>query len=343
MSAGLPPSPPGSPASPVVPISLACEAMGTRFELVLVGKADRSDETQLRAAGEVALEEIEDAHRRFTLHERDSLLAHLNRNAARDWVRLDQESFELLALADTVWRQSQGAFDPTVSPWMAGIGLHPGRSKRGEHDPVGWQHVWLDPEKRRVRFARAGVAIDLGGIAKGHGLDLGACALREAGVQNAILHGGTSSTVAIGAPPGLDGWRLALGEDSSAPTILLRDETLSAAAPRGRKVAGHGHIIDPERRISAARVRTAAVVAPLQVTPTPGLDPMSDEALEGRWPASWADAWSTALVVAPDLPLPSRLAGVLELPDLDGASRWETCQGEGSPFELGSPNLPSSP
>ena len=81
--------------------------MGTRFELVLAG----GDPVHLRAAGEEALRLIEETDQRLSLFRRDSQLAHINRTAyARD-VRLDLDTFDLLAVADLVARATGGAFD----------------------------------------------------------------------------------------------------------------------------------------------------------------------------------------------------------------------------------------
>ena len=52
-------------------LRLATHAMGTRFELVLGGL----DDIRLRAAGESALEVIEECDRGLSLFRRDSLLA----------------------------------------------------------------------------------------------------------------------------------------------------------------------------------------------------------------------------------------------------------------------------
>ena len=71
------------------PLRLAVGAMGTRFELVLL--AGRGD---LRAAGEAAIDEIETWHRRLSRFAPDSLVSHINREAARAPVRLDRDPFE---------------------------------------------------------------------------------------------------------------------------------------------------------------------------------------------------------------------------------------------------------
>ena len=110
-------------------LRLATHAMGTRFELVL--PAEGLDEPNLRAAGEEALLEIEDCDRRLSLFRRDSLVAEINRRAAAHAVRVDPDTARLLALCERVWRDSRGAFDPSVAPLMEAAGFRgPERAAR---------------------------------------------------------------------------------------------------------------------------------------------------------------------------------------------------------------------
>ncbi|MEW6073044.1 MAG: FAD:protein FMN transferase [Planctomycetota bacterium] len=247
-------------------------AMGTRFELVLAGE----DGVRLRAAGEAALEEIEEQDRLLSLFHRSSLLARINRTAHATPVRLDADTFELFATALAVERDAGGAFDVTVAWRMRKEGFHPG-SQLGPPPRAGAPRgrIALDPAARTVSFTTPGVAVDLGGIAKGHALDLAARALRAAGIRTALLHGGTSAAVAIGAPPGAPGWRVAL-PGRGAPVVVLRDAALSVSAARGRtRSDGAGHVLDPRTGGFAPTDLTTAVHAPS---------------------ARLADAWSTALL-----------------------------------------------
>lgn len=264
-------------------LRLATHAMGTRFELVLGGE----NSPQRRAAGEQALFELEQIDRRLSLFRRDSLLAHVNRTAGAKPVVLDPDTFALFAAADEVVRATDGAFDPTVAPVLRALGLHGDEATTARHPiedaraSVGWRGgVELDPATRSVRFTRPGLALDLGGIAKGHGLDLAAESLRENGIDVALLHGGTSSVVALGAPPERDGWRVTIGPGADAPCALLRDQSLSVSSPSGRaSAAGEHHLIDPRTGApTPADVRVAAVIATSART---------------------ADAWSTALLIDP--------------------------------------------
>jgi thiamine biosynthesis lipoprotein len=236
----------------LAPVRLATAAMGTRFELVLGGE----DADALRPAGEAALEEIEIWHRRLNRFAPDSLVSHICRSAHERPVRLDGELLALFADALRVWGKSDGAYDPA-------------------RPPATMQDVILDAQAGLLSLARPGIQLDLGGIAKGHALDAAAAVLRARGVTTAFLHGGTSSAIGLGAPPGESGWRVAL---AGGGAVTLRDRALSVSATWD----GNPHpTLDPRTGAPVPVGRRAVVTGPS---------------------ARLADAWSTALVVLGRVP-----------------------------------------
>ncbi|MHC5005729.1 MAG: FAD:protein FMN transferase [Planctomycetota bacterium] len=239
-------------------VRLAARAMGTRFEIVL----DGDDPHRLRSVGEAALHEIEEWHDRLTRFDSGSFVSHLNARAAREPVALDDDLFDLLAECVEAHNISGGAFDVTV----------------------GTGALVLDDEARTVRFAREGTTIDLGGVGKGHALDHAAAVLREHGVMRALLHGGTSTVVALGAPPGEPAWQIAVAGDESPAVVHLRDAALSVSG---------AHVIDPRAGVPRCGATRAAVVGASART---------------------TDIWATALVVIGRRPaaLPAGLATLVQ-------------------------------
>ncbi len=269
-------------------VRLATHAMGTRFELVLEGEDSGSRaEANLRAAGEEALLDIEEVDQRLSLFRRSSLLAHIVRNAGKAPVQVDPDTFALLTLCSEVNQASEGAFDPTIAPLMRAYGLHD-EGAITEALPldvarrqVGWQKsVQLDPARQQVRFLKPEVALDLGAIAKGHALDLAGQSLRDAGVTRALLHGGTSTIMAIGCPLTREAWPIALGSQPKSPRVHLRDQALSVSAPHSQSVQHEGqrigHVLDPRIGKPSSFASVAATLCSS---------------------AAAADAWSTALLV----------------------------------------------
>lgn len=243
-------------------VLLATYAMRTRFELVLVG----DDETFLRAAGEEALREIVELERLLSRFRSDSDIGRINSLAFSQPVRVDARTFWLLKRAKWLAAQTEGAFDITIGALSA----------NEKEAAVGFENLLLDEDEMTVRLAKKGVKLDLGGIGKGYALERAGKLLREAGVENAFLHGGTSSAFAFGLAPNGEPWRVAISHPLTGETIVtvnLDNHGLSVSSTvplEGRT------IFDPQTGSPVQRTLLAAVILP---SPTD------------------AEAWSTALTV----------------------------------------------
>lgn len=291
-------------------VRLALHAMGTRFELVLEGDDDGPGaEAHLRAAGEVALAEVQLVDAKLSLFRRDSLLSHIQRNAANQPVRVDPDTFALFELCAQVCEATGGSFDPTVAPLMRAYELHDDKATtplvtlEEARERVGWKRcVELLTDPHRVTFSAPGTALDLGGVAKGYALDLAIEVLRDAGITRALMHGGTSTIAAIGQPQGREGWPIALGAGPDAPRVLLRDDCLAVSAPGARSVQHEGqrvdHVLDPRQGLPVNGALVAATLSPS---------------------AAEADAWSTALLVNADpKELPEHMESLIGMTDREG-------------------------
>jgi FAD:protein FMN transferase len=267
----------GVPSANLSPITVACHAMATRFEIVLHG----DNAASLRAAGEEALGQVEQLEAQLSLFRASSEIAHLNARAAKGAVRVTPSLFALLQQARKLCEESSGAFDITVAPlvrcwgFMGGDGRFPRPDEVAEaRAKVGMALVHLNPADLTVQFAREGVMLDLGAIGKGYAVERAAEVLREAGVTSALVHGGTSTVQALGPPPGEEFWKVAIETPSPVPgapptllaTVPLKEEAMSVSGVWGNsfEVEGrtYGHIIDPRTGEPAIGTVLAAVVLP---------------------------------------------------------------------------------
>jgi FAD:protein FMN transferase len=172
-------------------------------------------------------------------------------------------------------RLSEGAFDPTVGPFVE-LWRQARRTGRlpssVELDSaalrVGWHKVHLDPDRRTVRLDVPGMRLDLGGIAKGYILDQGKAELRQHGVAQALLEAG-GDIVAGDPPPGLPGWRVAIPEGGPAlraRTAALANAAVATSGDTEQFVLIEGvrysHVIDPRTGLGLTTRRQATVVAP---------------------------------------------------------------------------------
>jgi thiamine biosynthesis lipoprotein len=190
---------------------------------------------------------------------------------------VESELFGLLQVAAKINKDTGGAFDITVGPLMRawgffrGEGRIPGTEELGKVlENVGQHHVLLDADNYTVRFDSPNVEIDLGGIAKGYGLDQAVEVLKQHGIDSALVDGGTSSIYALGAPPGEEGWpvgiRDPMNKTEHLETITLRDAAISTSGNLEKffEIDGkvYGHIMDLRTGMPIQGVLSASAIAP---------------------------------------------------------------------------------
>ncbi len=301
-------------AEPWLTVSDGRYVMGTVLEVIL----RVHDEAQGRAALADLFAEAERLSRLLTVYDADSALSRLNANAGSEGRPADPDLVRLLRRSSEFSKLTDESFDVTIGPlvelWMQAAARNVVPNPRElalARERVGWRHVQVGGDGV-VRYARSGVVVNLGGIAKGYALDRMLPVLERHGIENALLSFGQSSTWAVGRPDDAPRWRLlARGPgDVFVGVLNLEDQALSVSANLGQwvEIGGkrYGHVIDPRSGDPLGRRRQALVVAP-------------DSTL--------AEALSTALLVlgAEDgIALVTQLSGCEALLlDADGAS-WRT-------------------
>jgi thiamine biosynthesis lipoprotein len=258
--------------------------MNTRFEFVLRGER----EVALRAGGEEALDEITRLESQLSLYRRDSELNQINARAGHEPVRISPPLFRLLARAKDIWAATDGAFDLTIAPLMRAWKFV--RDTGALPDPaelsaaracVGMQHVELDAANFTVHFALPGVVLDPGAIGKGWALERAGVILREAGVTDALLHGGTSTVLALGTEAEGQPWRIAIEHPQSALDTMETRVPLESGSSRGHETPSN-----PMRVSLVTSTTTAAQPAP----PLLAVVALHDEALSVS--AVWGKAFA---------------------------------------------------
>lgn len=249
-------------------------AMATSFEVILPFATPAATE-----AAAAALDVIDQLEDQLTIYRPHSEVSQLNARAAQEAVSVQENLFELLVLARSIYHETGGAFDVAVGALVKAWGFYaragrvPSAAELAEaRSKTGMQHVALEPAERTVRFLRPGVEINLGSIGKGYALDAAVQTLwREGHVTAGMMHGGHSSIVAIGSEPASDdGWPILLSDPRSADRSIglfrLKDRGMGTSAAtyqhlmhEGQKL---GHILDPRSGWPAAGMLGASVTAP---------------------------------------------------------------------------------
>lgn len=261
-------------------------AMGSVCE-IRVWCRSGSEAHQAFAAG---FAEIARNEQIFSAYRDDSELALVNREAAHAAVRVSDEFFRLTRDAMAAWRKSGGAVDATVGPLMKAWGFWQGEPRVpseaelfAARELVGGEKLVLDPRASTVKFSRAGMKLDFGGLAKGHAAKRAARILEKQGAVAALVNLGRSSLCAskiTQAGPGgqvcretgiaFGEWPIAVmhpGDAAQFPLyfLLTPGQALSTSGTYERQFDLGGkklsHILDPRSGLPVEGLRSATAIA----------------------------------------------------------------------------------
>ncbi|MCS7208335.1 MAG: FAD:protein FMN transferase [Fimbriimonadales bacterium] len=232
-----------------------------------------ADEEQAVRACRAAYARISALEERMSDYRIDSELNRLCQRAVGRWVKVSAALFYVLWRAQKLARQTDGAFDPTVGPlvrlWREArrtAQLPDAARLRAAQACSGYRLMELSVARRAVRLQRAGMQLDLGGIAKGYACDHALRTLRRFGITRALVQM-DGDIVAGDAPPDTKGWRIALPEGGDT---LLANAALSTSGSTEQYVEIDGtryaHIIDPRTGLGLTRLVMARVRAPDGIT-----------------------------------------------------------------------------
>lgn len=278
--------------------------MGTLVEITLVG----GDEKTLKEAAEQAFLEIERLEAMMSHYKEDSELSMINRMAGRGAVQVSPELLEVIEEAMRFSELSGGAFDVT----MGVLGRVWDFGTNGEKAPphpevvkallplIDYRQITIDRGYSTVKLNKAGMIMNLGGIAKGYIVKRAVEAIKARGIKKGIVHAGGDMVVFQGTsePPFRVGIKHPRKMDSLLGTILVSSGAIATSGDYERFFIKDGvrynHIMDPTTGFPAGRCQSVTII---------GRD------------ATTADALSTAVfVMGPD----KGMALIEGLPDIEG-------------------------
>ena len=251
--------------------------MGTRVAV----EVWHEDPAVAAAAIEAVMAEMRRVDALMSHYRPDSELSQVNARAAAGPVAVQPELAALIARALEFSRQTDGAFDITY----ASVGyLYDYRAQRRPSEQqiaaglpaVNWRHVEVDLAAATVRYAREGVRIDLGGIAKGYAVDQGVAILGRLGIRHGSVAAGGDTRI-LGDRHGRP-WVVGIRHPDDRSRVIARiplvDAALSTSGDYERYFDEDGeryhHIIDPRTGRSAGGLRSVTIIGP-DATTTDGL------------------------------------------------------------------------
>jgi thiamine biosynthesis lipoprotein len=247
----------------------AIDLMGTRVSVELW----HEDEGRGRELVNEVIAEYRRIDRTMSTYRADSEISAINRAAALGPVPASSEIRVLIVQAQRLSEASQGAFD--ISYESVGY-LYDFRARRrptdaeltASLDAVDFRGILTDDAAGTVAFARAGMRINLGGIAKGYAVEQGARLLRENGVVHALLNAGGDTRV-LGdrrGQPWIVGIRHPRAENEVVTRLPIVDEAISTSGDYERFFEENGrryhHLLNPSTGQPTEELLSVTIIGP---------------------------------------------------------------------------------
>lgn len=245
--------------------------MGTLVKITVY----TSGEDEARRAFRAGFDRIAALDAILSDYKPDSELSRISGIAVDAPAPVSRDLFAVLEAAQELAGATAGAFDVTQGPvirlWR--------EARRSGHVPdadalrdaagrTGYQKLHLDRERCTVRLDQPGMALDVGGIAKGYAASEALAAIGNLGVRSSMV--AISGDLAFSdAPPGTAGWRISVhdlpGEHAVPRVLELADAAVSTAGAAEQHLDANGrrysHIVDPSTRMGLTEDLTVTVIA----------------------------------------------------------------------------------
>jgi FAD:protein FMN transferase len=215
-----------------------------------------------------------------------SEIGQINVNAGIKPVKVSDETIAVIQRAIDVSNRSGGVFDITVGAFKGlwkfdedmDAACREGRPECQLPDPVevekrrklvNYKDIVVDTKAKTVFLRRKGMAITLGGIAKGYAVDKCVAILKREGFSDFMVQAGGDMYIAgsKGADPWVVGIRDPRGGDEDMFALEpIRDHSFSTSGDYERGFVKDGkryhHIIDPRTGFPATASRSVTIWAP---------------------------------------------------------------------------------
>jgi thiamine biosynthesis lipoprotein len=191
---------------------------------------------------------------------------------AEDWIPVSDELFSLLEESVLLSELTKGSFDITIYPlwkiWkFEGENLEvPGKGKiERVLELVTYKNMIL--QNGKISFAKKGMGIDLGGIAKGYAVDAAIKVLKDKNIKSAMVNAGGDMYV-LGKKEGKP-WRIGIRhprrEGEILGTVEVENRAIVTSGDYERFFFSGGkkyhHIINPKTGYPADECQSVTIVA----------------------------------------------------------------------------------
>ncbi len=257
-------------------VTLEQKAMGTRVTIVAYTSPEM-DETKVAGATSKAFREIQRLEKLMSTWIEASEVSRVNAAAGSEAVVVGPDTLAVIEKSQWIANASGGLFDISFDAmhglWKFDEGAEERIPKKDVLEKarklIDYRQIEVDHDKSTVKLDKAGMRINLGGIAKGYAVDAVARSLDGDGVKAFFVQAGGDLFVRGRKPDGSP-FRVGVrdprgGPNDSFATMIVEDHAFSTAGDYERYFI-HGkkryhHIIDPRTGFPATASRSVTVWA----------------------------------------------------------------------------------
>lgn len=286
---------------------LTGETMGTSYH-ISYQLPDGADETAIQAAVDERLKQINDS---MSTYQENATISKFNRLAKDTPIIIDADFSHVLEVSRQVYKQSDGAFDPTVMPLIETWGFGSTMTVERLQSPpsateIATAKALVDFDgvvqqdtsiQKSIYKTKDGIALDFSAVAKGYGVDVIADVLKNKyQIRNYMVEiGGEVSTSGVSAQQ--QPWQIAIDAPIEGSTVSERQTIAIIRQPMNTDNQLH--------LATSGNYRNSVIFAGKRYSHT--IDPTTGEPIAGGAPSvtvaadsvALADAWATALTAMP--------------------------------------------
>ncbi|TAN50493.1 MAG: FAD:protein FMN transferase [Methylococcaceae bacterium] len=289
--------------SPPPEVSLTGVAQGTTYHIKFNPVAG-TDQAAIHRDIDAKLADI-DLH--YSNYREDSEISRFNRQQHTDWVEVSPDLLNMVAIAKVVHGKTRGCYDLTVKPLLEiwGFFKHEGHVPSDEQiatakTKIGLNKIEIDQSSQRLRKTDAEMQLDLSSIGQGYAISQVANLLEAAGITSYLVEIGGEMKVRGKKSNGAL-WRVAIEKPVPERREVQRIIEVPEQRPLAIMTSGsyrnffesggkmYSHIVDPATGRPVDHHLLSVSV-------------LHDD-------ATWADAWSTALLCLGEVEGPKAAAG----------------------------------
>jgi len=233
-------------------------------------------EADAAKAAEAMFGEMKRLDKEMTTWLPDSDLSKINTAAGDKPVAVSDETIAVIQRALDVSKRSNGVFDITVQAfhglWKFDEDMDGTLPDQGEVTKrlalIGWRDIVIDKARKTVFLKRKGMAVTLGGIAKGYAVDKCVALLKAKGFTDFMVQAGGDMYVA--GSKGTDPWTVGVRDPRGPKEAMfavapIKDHSFSTSGDYERGFVKDGiryhHILDPRTGQPAHASRSVTIRA----------------------------------------------------------------------------------